>query len=95
MKSSLGVIDANRFYEVNELYDGTCNQSHFMSFSTETDQVVSNEVFTYAQALKQHDIKDFMDSMEKKIADHTMREHWIILTHPRPLLNIFDSVRME
>ena len=78
MKSSLGVIDTNRFYEVNELYDGTCNQLHFMSFSTETDQVVSNEVFTYAQAMKQHDVIDFMDAMEKKFADHTTREHWII-----------------
>lgn len=33
-----------RFHEVNELYDGTCNQFHFMAFSTLTDEVASNEV---------------------------------------------------
>ena len=69
----------NRFHEHNELYDGTCNQLHFMSFSTETNAVASNEVFTYAQAMKQHDVKDFMDAMEKEIADHTEREHWTIV----------------
>ncbi len=65
----------NRFHEHNELYDGTCNQLHFMSFSTETNAVASNEVFTNAQAMKQHDVKEFMDAMEKEIADHTEREH--------------------
>ena len=69
----------NRFYEVNELYDGTCNQLHFMSFSTESDQVASNEVFTYSQAMKQHDVEDFQEAMKKEIADHTEREHWVLV----------------
>ena len=63
-KSFHGVISAwIEFHEVNELYDGTCNQSHFMSFSTETDQIASNDVFTYAQAMKQHEVKGFMNAL--------------------------------
>ena len=68
-----------RFHEVNELYDGTCNQIHFMAFSTQSDEVASNEVFTYAQAMKQHDVEDFKNAMEKEIDDHTKREHWVIV----------------
>ncbi len=36
------------FEELNEHYDGTMNQSHFLSFST---GVTSNKVFTYKEAI--------------------------------------------
>ncbi len=37
-----------RFKELNEYYDGTMNQIHFLSFSTD---VSSNKVFTYKEAM--------------------------------------------
>eukprot|EP00984_Skeletonema_dohrnii_P025786 scaffold14972_cov139-Skeletonema_dohrnii-CCMP3373.AAC.1 len=44
-----------------------------------TQDLSSNEVFTYHQAMKQHDREDFLDAMEKEIDDHTERGHWIIV----------------
>ena len=66
-----------KFHEVNELYDGTLNRLHFMSLTTLDGS--SNEVFTYRQAMNLDDREDFLDAMEKEIADHTKRGHWIIV----------------
>lgn len=78
-RPSLGDRFMTKFHEVNELYDGTCNQIHFMAFSTLSDAVASNEVFTYAQAMKQDDVDDFVEAMKKEIQDHTDRGHWVLV----------------
>lgn len=67
----------NKFHEANELYDGTCNRLHFLSFLTQ--DVASNEVFHYHQAMKQDDRDDFIEAMKKEIRDHEEREHWVIV----------------
>ena len=63
--------------EANQLVDGTLNQivNHFV-FSAD---IASNEVFTYHQASKQPDWKDFVSAMEKEIQDHEEREHWTMV----------------
>ena len=63
-----------KFHEANELYDGTVNQMHFLSFVTQ--DISSNEVFTFWQAMKEPDKAEFKEAMDKEIDDHTKREHW-------------------
>jgi hypothetical protein len=87
-----------RFHEMNELYDGTLNRLHFMALSTSLDGS-SNEVFTYKQAMEQDDREDFLDAMEKEIADHTKRGHWIIVPRSsmpkgkKPIMSIWSMKR--
>jgi hypothetical protein len=64
------------FEELNKHYDGTMNQIHFMSFSTD---VSSNEVFTYKEAMTQEDTHLFAEAMQKEVADHDLRNHWTIV----------------
>ena len=45
------------FEELNEHYDGTMNQIHFLFFST---GISSNEVFTYKEAIPQEDAHLFV-----------------------------------
>jgi hypothetical protein len=51
------------FEELNEHYDDTMNQIHFLSFST---GVSSNKVFTYKEAITQDDTHLFIEAMQKK-----------------------------
>jgi hypothetical protein len=53
----------NYFEELNEHYDGTMNQIHFLSFSTD---VSSNKVFTHKEAMAQEDKHLFVEAMQKK-----------------------------
>ena len=65
-----------RFEELNEHYDGTTNQIHFLSFTTD---ISSNEVFTYKEAMNQEDKHLFVDAMQKEVADHESQDHWTIV----------------
>ncbi len=67
----------DRFEELNEHYDGTMCQIHFLSFSTD----VSNKVFTYKEALTQEDTHLFVEAMQKEVADHELRNNWTIVHH--------------
>ncbi len=58
-----------RFEELHEHYDGTMNQIHFLSFSTD---VSSNEVFTYKEARTQEDAHLFVEAIQKEVADHEL-----------------------
>ncbi len=62
--------------ELNEHYDGTMNQIHFLFFSTD---VSSNKVFTYKEAMTQEDAHLFVEAMQKEVADHELRNHWTIV----------------
>ena len=42
----------NRFQEVNDLHDGTLNEVHCLTYSTE---ISSNECFMFCNAMKQED----------------------------------------
>ncbi len=64
------------FEEVNEHYDGTTNQIHFLSCSTD---VSSNKVFTYKEAMTQKDAHLFIEAMQKKVADHELQNRWTIV----------------
>jgi hypothetical protein len=52
------------------------NQIHFLSFSTD---VSSNKVFTYKEAMTQEDAHLFVEAMQKKVADHKLRNHWTVV----------------
>ena len=65
-----------RFEELNEHYDGTMNQIHFLFFITD---VSSNKVFTYKEAMTQEDAHLFVEAMQKEVADHELRNHWTIV----------------
>ena len=64
------------FEEVNQHYDSTMIQIHFLSFSTD---VSSNKVFTYKEATTQEDAHLFVEAMQKEVADHELRNHWTIV----------------
>ncbi len=51
------------FEEVNQHYDSTMIQIHFLSFSTD---VSSNKVFTYNEAITQEDAHLFIEAMQKR-----------------------------
>jgi hypothetical protein len=57
-------------------YDGTVNQIHFLSFSTD---VSSNKVFTYKEAMAQEDAHLFVEAMQNEAAEHELRNHWTIV----------------
>ncbi len=63
------------FEELHEHYDGTMNQIHFLSFSTD---VISNKVFTYKEAMTQEDAHLFVEAMQKEVADQELQNHWTI-----------------
>jgi hypothetical protein len=65
-----------RFEELNEHYDGTTNQIHFLSFSTDMS---SNKVFTHKESMNQEDAHLFIEAMQKEVADHESRDHWTIV----------------
>jgi hypothetical protein len=57
------------FEELHKHYDGTMNQIHFLSFSTD---VSSNIVFTYKEAMTQEDAHLFVEAIQKGMADHEL-----------------------
>jgi len=65
-----------RFEEVNEHYDNTLNQMHFLSYVTD---ISSNEVFTFHKAMKEADKMDFVEAMEKEVLAHESRNHWTVV----------------
>ena len=67
-----------RFEELNEHYNVTMNQIHFLSFSTD---VSSNKVFTYKEAMTQEDAQLFVEAMQEEVADHELQNHWTIVHH--------------
>jgi hypothetical protein len=64
------------FEELNEHYNGTMNQIHFLSFSTD---VSLNKVFTYKKAMTQVDAYLFVEALQKEVADHELRNHRTIV----------------
>jgi hypothetical protein len=87
-----------RFEELNKHYDGTMNQIHFLSFSTD---VTSNKVFICKEAITQEDAYLFVEAMQKEVADHELRNHWTIVhcsTRPRtakPIQAIWSFKRKQ
>ena len=71
----------NRFQEVNELYDRTLNEVHHLMYSAD---IITNECFTFRNAMKQEDKMSFVDAMEKEILDHENGEHWSIVHRNTP-----------
>jgi hypothetical protein len=65
-----------QFEEFNEHYNGTKNQIHFLSFSTD---ISSNKVFTHKEAITQEDTLLFVEAMQKEVADHELGNHWTIV----------------
>ena len=51
--------------EANQLVEGKIN--HIMNHFVFTADIASNEVFTYHQATKQPDWKDFLTAMENEL----------------------------
>ncbi len=84
--------------QLYEHYDGTMNQIHFLSFSTD---VSSNKVFTYKEAMTQEEAPLFVEAMQNKVADHELRNHWTIVhcsTVPRtakPIQAIWSFKRKQ
>ena len=57
----------HRFHEANELFDGTLNVLHNTILATD---ISNNEVYTYAQAIKQDDANEFVNAMEVEEQPH-------------------------
>jgi hypothetical protein len=64
------------FEELNEHYDGTMNQIHLLSFSTD---ISYNEVFTYKEAMNLKDAHLFVEAKQKEVADHELQDHWTVV----------------
>ena len=59
---------------MNTLYDGTIN-----CFSTLAQTSTAlNETFSYNQALKQDDFREFIKAMIVEVSDHESRDHWTL-----------------
>jgi hypothetical protein len=65
-----------RFEELHEHYDGTMNQIHFLSFSTDES---SNDVFIYKEAMTQEDATLFVGAMQKEVANNELQNHWTLV----------------
>ena len=66
----------HRFHEANELFDGTLNVLHNKILAT---YISNNEVYTYAQAIKQDDAEEFVKAMEVEVEAHKQRNHWTMV----------------
>jgi hypothetical protein len=60
------------FEEIHEHYDGTMNQIHFLSFSTDVN---SNKVFTYKEAMTQEGAHLFVEAMQKEVVVHKLQNY--------------------
>ncbi len=65
-----------RFEDLHKHYDGTMNQIHSLSFSTD---VISSKVFTYKETMTQEDAHLFVEAMQKGVADHKLQNHLTIV----------------
>ncbi len=65
----------HRFHEANELFDGTINVLHNSVLATD-----ANENYTYSQAMKQDDAKDFIEAMATEVEAHESRNHWTMVS---------------
>ncbi len=63
------------YHHVNTLYDGRINCFSMVPQSS----IVSNETFTYKQAMKKKDFNDFVLAMVHEVDDHEKRGHWTIM----------------
>ncbi len=87
-----------RFEDLHDHYDGTMNQIHFLSLSTDES---SNEAFTYKEAMTQEDAHLFVEAMQKEVADYEFQNHWTIVhcsTVPRttkPIQAIWSFKRKQ
>ena len=52
------------------------NEVHYLMYS---DDITTNECFTFRNAMKQEEKISFVDAMEKEIIDHKNGEHWSIV----------------
>ena len=66
----------NCFHEINELYGGTINVVHHFIYS---NNIISNECFTFKQAMKQEDKLPFFYATEKEVFDQEERCHWTVV----------------
>jgi hypothetical protein len=66
------------FEEIHEHYDGTMNQIHFLSFSTD---ITFKQVFTYKKSMSQEDTHLFIEATQKEVADHELHNHWTVVPH--------------
>ena len=57
----------NSFHEVNELYNGTLNEVHYLLYATD---ISSNDSFTFRNATKQDEKLAFVDAIKKEISNH-------------------------
>ena len=71
----------NRFYEANNLYDGTLNQLNSSVFATS-----SNENYTYPQSMQQTYKDKFIHTMVVEVAAHEEHDHWTMV--PRSSLPV-------
>ena len=63
------------YHRVNSLYDRTINAVSTMTLSA----VASNEVFTYKNAMKEEDYREFVKAMMREITEHEEQEHWTMI----------------
>jgi len=61
---------------VSMLVDKSFNSFPLFALAAEAEQ---NEVFTYKEAMKQDDNRDFIKAMIKEINDHEQRNHWTMI----------------
>ena len=61
---------------VKSLFDESINECHFYIYNAVASP---NDVYTLKEMLKLKDIKDFVASMLKEIADHEERDHWVLM----------------
>lgn len=79
---------AYHFEQVNENFDGTCNDILHHVYTAAKE---NNESYTFKEMLKQDDRMEFVEAMEKEISDHTSRKHWDIIlrsTMPKDMKTI-------
>jgi hypothetical protein len=65
-----------RSLTTSRLMDNTFNHFPLFAFAAQAEQ---NEVYTFKEAMKQDDAKDFIQAMTKEIDDHESRNHWTMM----------------
>jgi hypothetical protein len=69
---------------MSQLIDNTFNSIPIFSLAAHMEQ---NEVYTYKEAMKQEDAKDFIKAMLKEIEDHESRGHWTMMKRSNMPIN--------
>ena len=85
------------FQKCTYLVDGTFNA--IGDFALLSEQV-TNETYTYREAMQQSDAADFIRAMQKEVDDHVSRNHWSLIrrdsvpdTSSKPILSIWSFKR--